>query len=87
MWVKQAGVTRPRTDLPRNIGAPRKYPEPKIGDRFGVDRVVRIIGRGHLGRSDLRVEVRCTCGARREIYEFNLRKLAHATACRHRRPR
>ncbi len=54
--------------------ASRSYPEPKVGDIFGCYKVVRIIGRGHRGRSDLRVEYLCvSCHKRGETYEFNLR--------------
>lgn len=64
-------------------GAPRKYPEPRVGDQFGPWRIVAIVGRGYRGRSDLRLEAMCTCGRRCITYEFNLRK--RTGDCRHKR--
>jgi len=63
-------------------GRPRKYDEPKIGERYGVWKVVALLGRGHRGRSDLRIEIQCVCGRRAETYEFNLRA-RRASTCKH----
>lgn len=55
-------------------GRPRQFAEPQVGETFGTVRVVAVLGRGHKGRSDLRVRVKCVaCGHLSETYEFNLR--------------
>lgn len=81
-----------RARAPRPIGSyaigqgRRKHAPPRIGQRFGSWRVVRLLGRGYRGRSDLRVEVECSCGKRSETYEFNLRT-HRGRACYHVRRR
>lgn len=58
---------------------PRKYPVPKVGDRFGDWRVVAIAPKTG-GRSDMRLELKCSCGRRTITYEYNARKF---TTCWH----
>ena len=62
---------------PRPRGQPstrRKHPELYIGGHIGPWRITRIIGRGHRGRSDLRVAAVCdACGRSTEVYEYQLR--------------
>lgn len=60
----------------------RRHKPPKVGDRVGPYRITRLIGRGYRGRSDLRVEIKCTCGRYSETYEFNLRTVK-AKTCPH----
>lgn len=65
--------------------AARRHPEAKIGDTFGPFTVTATMPRGHKGRSDERVEWKCTCGRWGESYVFNLRKAKDE--CRHAGPR
>lgn len=51
----------------------RKFRPLKVGDRFGCWRVISILGRGYGGRSDVRVSLRCDCGAQKDAYDFNAR--------------
>ncbi len=57
--------------------ANRKHPRPAVGDVFGGTwRVTADLGPGRHGRADLSVAIECTgCGHRREVFEFNLRKM------------
>ena len=57
----------------------RTHPVVKVGDRFGVWRVVALLPRGV--RSDERVEVICPEGHRREVFVFNLRKRPGCRKC------
>ena len=60
----------------RSRGRTRKHPEPKVGDVYGGPnglKVVKVLGRGHRGRSDLRVRVECRHGKQSDTYEYNLR--------------
>lgn len=59
----------------------RKFPPAKVGQRFGACTVVATMPRGHRGRSDERVEVKCICGKRWQTYVFNLRN--RKSGCRH----
>lgn len=52
----------------------RKHPPAKVGDKFGPFTVTRTMVRGHRGRSDERVEWKCTCGKWGASYVFNLRR-------------
>jgi hypothetical protein len=61
----------------------RLYPKPKEGDLFGRCRIVRCLGSGHAGRSDLRYEIECIgCGRRGECFEFALHVGKHLCAGR-----
>jgi hypothetical protein len=63
--------------------AGRTYPEPKPGDRIGPFEVLET-RRGVFGRGDLRVWVKCSCGALEDTFEFNLRKrVARSLGCQH----
>jgi hypothetical protein len=62
-------------------GGRRKYPIVAVGQRHGCGTVTRLLGRGHCGRSDMRVEIECACGRVRRTYEFMLRK--YPERCRH----
>lgn len=62
--------------------ARRRYPEAKVGDRFGPRQVTKLLPRGHKGRSDERVRWRCECGATGESFVFNLRTLLRGSTCR-----
>jgi hypothetical protein len=63
--------------------ARRTHPEPQVGDLLGRNfRVIDVLGRGHNGRSDLRLGVECTtCGYVTEAYEYNARQ-GHARCLR-----
>lgn len=65
----------------------RRYPEIRIGQRFGPWTVVALLGRGFRGRSDMRVELVCLCGRRAETFEFQARKRAeNGPKCNHPHP-
>jgi len=67
--------------------AKRKHRELAVGQRFGAWTVVNLIGRGVMGRSDMRVEIVCVCGKRAELFEFMVRKkVMDGPICRHFRP-
>lgn len=59
----------------------RKHPYAKIGDTFGPFTVTSLLPRGYRGRSDERVEWRCTCGKSGASWVFNLR--TSTPACSH----
>jgi hypothetical protein len=63
----------------------RRYPDPVTGDVLGAWTVVAVLGRD--STSNLRVEAKCVCGARKSAYVFNLRAAARkwGDACRHAR--
>lgn len=52
----------------------RRHPEAKIGDTFGPFTVTALLPRGYRGRSDERVEWKCSCGKWGSSFVFNLRK-------------
>ncbi len=61
------------SNVPAIGQGPRKHPPAKVGDTFGPYTVTATRPRGHRGRSDERVEWKCTCGRFGESYVFNLR--------------
>lgn len=65
-------------------GRVRTHPEPKVGDRFGVWKVVALIGRGVQGRADMRLMLECRHGVQRPAFEYNARKyVGHTCAWAH----
>jgi hypothetical protein len=68
-------------------GARRRYPEARVGDKFGDRKVINTLPRraDPSRRSDERVRWRCVCGKEGESYVFNLR--ANLPKCRHRSAR
>jgi hypothetical protein len=61
----------------------RKRPEPQIGDVHGCMTVVRLLGRGHAGRSEIRVVCKCTCGYEAAMYEHNMYHHGFGKRCTH----
>lgn len=61
----------------RQRAAGRKlHPKVEVGDVFGPYTVTALLGRGFKGRSDERVEWRCSCGLCGSAWVFNLRRVA-----------
>jgi hypothetical protein len=63
--------------------ANRRYPAVAVGQKYGCWRVTKLLGRGHKGRADMRVQLTCTCGRTSEVYEFLVRD--RNITCKHTR--
>lgn len=84
MEFKGTIIRRPIVGRPK-MGGPRKYPLPKIGDRYGELTVTGyVVGEdGYPHATDKAILVQCSCGSPEHATKSNWLDNGHLSGCRH----